>query len=75
MPEEEEAPPAGAATEASAGLTWAAQLGPDAGVGEGDDGQRQEVLQDHHGDAVHGAVGAFTGPLLRAHLGANRHTI
>lgn len=53
----------------------ASQFGPDAGVGEGDDGQRQEVLQDEHGDAVDGAVGAFPRPLLRAHLAdANTNT-
>lgn len=56
------------------GLRWAhvaAQFGPDAGVGEGDNGQRQEVLQDQHGDAVEGAVCVFTRPLLHTHL---RHT-
>lgn len=46
----------------------ATQLGPDAGVGEGDDGQRQEVLQDQHGDAVERTVRTFTGPLLPTEL-------
>lgn len=56
---------------ATQALRWAdvaAQFGPDAGVGEGDDGQRQEVLQDQHGDAVDGAVRVFTGPLLGTDL-------
>ncbi len=47
----------------------AAQFGPDASVSEGNDGERQEVLQDQHGDAVNGAVCVFTRPLLCAHLG------
>ena len=46
----------------------AAQFGPDAGVGEGDDGQRQEILQDEHGDAVDGPVSVFSRPLLCTHL-------
>ena len=45
-----------------------AELRPDSCVGEGDDGERQEVLQDQHGDAVHRAVRALPRPLLRAHL-------
>lgn len=50
------------------GAYMAAQFGPDAGVGKGDDGQWQEVLQDQHGDAVDGAICAFTRPLLRTNL-------
>lgn len=63
--------PLRAATAAADVLRWAdvaSQFGPDAGVGEGDDGQRQEVLQDQHGDTVDGAVRVFTGPLLRTDL-------
>lgn len=47
----------------------ATQFGPDAGVGEGDDGQGKEVLQDQHGDTVEGTVCVFAGPLLPAELG------
>lgn len=46
----------------------ATQFGPNAGIGEGNDGKWQEVLQDQHGDAVDGAVRVFTGPLLHTDL-------
>lgn len=62
-----------AGTAAANGICWAdmaAQFGPDAGIGKRDDGQRQEVLQDQHGDAVDGAVCVFTRPLLCTHLEA-----
>lgn len=67
------APPValGAGAAGAAALRWAyvaAQFGPDPGVGKGDDGQRKEVLQDQHRDAVDGAIRAFTGPLLCTNL-------
>lgn len=60
-----------AAVDAVAAAGWAdvvLQLDPDADVGVADDGQRDDVLQQEHGQAVDEAVPAGPmGPLLRAH--------
>lgn len=50
------------------GADMASEFGPDAGIGKGNDGQREEVLQDQHGDAVEGTVCVFARPLLCTNL-------
>lgn len=44
------------------------QFGPDPGVGKGNDGQGEEILQDKHGDAVDGAICVCPGPFLHTRL-------